>query len=279
MTPILGDEDASLTVGDLAARTGVAAGTLRMWEKRHGFPVPVRLTSGHRRYRESDVEAVRRVVEARDRGTRLDRAVAEVLAPAPVGESVYGLLRQRRDEAPSHQMRKGTLTALSHAIEDEFCSTSDRGRLLGGFQTMAFFEPAAPRWTEFARLSQGVTVFAEHADGAAPMPPSIQHIPIATEARSRREWFVVCESTTMPVVMAGWEVPGQRPVGDMDRSFEVSWSLDPAVVSDAIRVCRRIADGAGYHLDPPETSLADARPGAGSSLFLRALSYADRRAS
>ncbi len=279
MTPILGDEDASLTVGDLAARTGVAAGTLRMWEKRHGFPVPVRLESGHRRYRESDVEAVRRVVEARDRGTRLDRAVAEVLAPIPVGESVYGLLRQRYDDAPSHQMRKGTLTALSHAIEDEFCSTADRGRLLGGFQTTAFFEPAAPRWTQFARISQGVTVFAEHADGAAPMPPSIQHIPIPPEARSRREWFVVCESTTMPVVMAGWEVPGHRPVHDMDRSFEVSWSLDAAMVSDAVRVCQRIASGVGHHLDPPESSLADAGPGAGSSLFLRALAYADRRAS
>ena len=36
-------------------RTGIATGTLRMWEQRHGFPVPERSPSGHRRYRESEV--------------------------------------------------------------------------------------------------------------------------------------------------------------------------------------------------------------------------------
>lgn len=278
MAPVSGEEESSLTVGDLAARTGVAAGTLRMWEKRHGFPVPVRLESGHRRYRSSDVDAVRRVVEARDRGVRLDRAVAEVLAPTPVGESVYGLLRRRYDELPSHQMHKRTLTALSHAIEDEFCATADRGRLLGGFQTTDFFAPAVARWEEFARLSRGVVVFAEPVADTAPMPSSIHHVPIHPEARSRREWFVVCESTTMPVVMAGWEVPGQRRVRDADRAFEVSWSLDPAMVSDAIRVCQHIADGSGHDLDGPDPALAEAGPSLGSSLFLRALSYADRGA-
>ena len=29
-----------LTIGDLVARTGVSEGTLRMWERRHGFPSP-----------------------------------------------------------------------------------------------------------------------------------------------------------------------------------------------------------------------------------------------
>ena len=31
-----------LTIGDLADRTGVPPATLRSWEARHGFPVPVR---------------------------------------------------------------------------------------------------------------------------------------------------------------------------------------------------------------------------------------------
>ena len=44
----------SLTIGELAERTGLSPTTLRMWEQRHGFPTPVRLPSGHRRYEESD---------------------------------------------------------------------------------------------------------------------------------------------------------------------------------------------------------------------------------
>ena len=49
---------ATLTIGDLAARTGLTTATLRMWESRHGFPVPTRLDSGHRRYDEHDVGQV-----------------------------------------------------------------------------------------------------------------------------------------------------------------------------------------------------------------------------
>ena len=58
------------------ARTGVSEGTLRMWERRHGFPLPERLPSGHRRYRESDVELVLRVVRERDSGLSLAAATA-----------------------------------------------------------------------------------------------------------------------------------------------------------------------------------------------------------
>ena len=44
-----------LSIGEIAARSGVAVGTLRMWEARYGFPVPGRLPSGHRRYSEAIV--------------------------------------------------------------------------------------------------------------------------------------------------------------------------------------------------------------------------------
>ena len=66
-----------LAMGDLVGRTGVPEGTLRMWERRHGFPVPERLPSGHRRYRESDVELVLRVVRERETGLSLAAAIYE----------------------------------------------------------------------------------------------------------------------------------------------------------------------------------------------------------
>ena len=250
-TDVLSGEDATLTVGDLADRTGVAAGTLRMWEQRHGFPVPTRLESGHRRYRESDVEAVRRVAHARDRGVRLERAVAEVRARAPIGESLYSMLRKRHANLTSHRMRKGTLEALSHAIEDEFCATDDRSRLFGGFQSSAFYEGAAHRWEEFSRLAGSVVVFAEPQEGWRPSSDRVVHVPLPEGSHARREWFLVCESSTLPVALAAWELPGQVGVPDRDRSFEVTWTLDPATVTDAVRVCQEIARLNGVEIDGP----------------------------
>ena len=37
-----------LSIGDVAAETGVGESTLRMWEARYSFPTPKRLPSGHR---------------------------------------------------------------------------------------------------------------------------------------------------------------------------------------------------------------------------------------
>ena len=67
-----------LAIKDLAERTGIAAGTIRMWEQRYGFPEPARTAAGYRIYTEQDVVALRRVLAFRNRGlsvpAALDRA-------------------------------------------------------------------------------------------------------------------------------------------------------------------------------------------------------------
>ena len=275
MIPSATGDDARLTVGDLAARTGVAAGTLRMWEQRHGFPVPVRLASGHRRYREGDVEAVLRVVAARDRGVRLEQAVAEAHTLDRVGDSVYALLRARHSELAPQRMRKATLQSLAHAIEDEFCSTVDRTRIMAGFQTTAFFASALPRWETVAQVVGEAVIFAVDAGVPLTTDAPIRVVELAADAPTRREWFIVCESSTLPVVMAAWELPGHDRAADKDRTFEVMWSLDPAVVSDAVLACGQIAARAGHDLDGPDPALAAMAPAASASLFLRAMAYVD----
>ena len=57
-----------LAIREIADRTGIAAGTIRMWEQRYGFPRPERTPSGYRMYSEDDVETLRRVVALRGRG-------------------------------------------------------------------------------------------------------------------------------------------------------------------------------------------------------------------
>src|SRR3954452_4527299 len=91
--------NAGLTIREVAARSGVPAGTLRMWEERYGFPKPRRLPSGHRRVNEDHVEQVRAVVAARDSGLSLPAAIERVSgAPHERRESLFGLLSLRRPE-------------------------------------------------------------------------------------------------------------------------------------------------------------------------------------
>lgn len=61
---------AHLSIGDVAEETGITPETLRVWERRYGKPVPVRLPSGHRRYTGTQVAWLRNVSEALARGLR-----------------------------------------------------------------------------------------------------------------------------------------------------------------------------------------------------------------
>ena len=59
-----------LSIGDICSETGLSADVVRVWERRYGFPVPVRLPSGHRRYRQEDLHRLRLMAEAVAQGHR-----------------------------------------------------------------------------------------------------------------------------------------------------------------------------------------------------------------
>ena len=65
-----------LSIGALSRATGIPVETLRTWESRYGYPVPVRKPSGHRVYPMSSVPRLRRVAEALARGLRASEVVA-----------------------------------------------------------------------------------------------------------------------------------------------------------------------------------------------------------
>ena len=62
--------EARFSIGEVAEQTGLSPDAIRVWERRYGRPVPVRLPSGHRRYRENEVVFLRRVAEGVARGHR-----------------------------------------------------------------------------------------------------------------------------------------------------------------------------------------------------------------
>lgn len=89
----------TLSATEFARLTGVSRERLRTWERRHGFPEPVRASGGARRYVLSDVPrsiAVRRAVEA---GTPLPQAIADAQAEPPA-EATAATLAAGLDAAP-----------------------------------------------------------------------------------------------------------------------------------------------------------------------------------
>jgi DICT domain-containing protein len=279
------DQPASLTIGDLARRTGLTPAVLRTWEARHGFPRPHRLESGHRRYDESAVALVERVLRRRDAGIRLEVAIAEAAAStAPETPSVFAELRRRHPTLAPQRLRKSTMLALSWALEDECCARAESPMLWGAFQEQRFWLPSATRWNELARVARSTMVLADFdrvANAGAPRRPT--QVPLAEDAPMRREWAIVCDAVDLPACLAAWELPGQTTVADRDRIFEAVWTIEPQAVRDAARVCAQVARSAGVSEAAPllyelaEDPVPRALDVAGATvLFNRVVAYVDR---
>jgi MerR family transcriptional regulator, light-induced transcriptional regulator len=238
--------EASLTIGDLVERTGVSEGTLRIWERRHGFPTPERLPSGHRRYHEADVELVLQVVRERADGLSLPAAIARARASAAQGvASVFAGLRRQRPELQPIRLRKPMLLALSRAIEDESCARAERPLLFAAFQRERFYRQSERRWRDFARTAELAVVFADFARARRPSGGPVE-LPIERAAPLSREWAVVCQAPGHAVCLSGVELPPTRRPADRTREFDVIWSVEPDVVRAACEICVELA----RHADP-----------------------------
>jgi DICT domain-containing protein len=262
-----------LSTAQLAARTGVPAGTLRMWESRYGFPAPARLPGGHRRYSERDVAAVSEVVRLRELGLSLTAAIERARRPEPAPvTSVFAGVRQRRPEVAPSILSKRVVLELTRAIEDEYCAHAAYGNLIASFQRERFYRLAQRRWNELARTASAAVVLADFAEVAEP-PDAPVEVPIDAAHPLAREWTLIIDAPGARACLAAWEQPSQTELPDAERRFEVLWSFEPQVVRAAREVAtellRRLAPEVARRL--PEVD-ADAVANVGQPAFATALS-------
>ena len=258
-----------LTISEVAERTGVTEGSLRMWETRYGFPEPTRLPSGHRRYSPQDVERVRQVARDREGGlsmrAAIERASRTAAAPEP---SIFAGVRRRRPDLVPYLLPKRTLIGLSHAIEDECCARAERPVLFGSFQREAFYRRAEQRWRELSRTAEVSVVFADFSKPRTPKGAPAE-VPIDRADPLGREWSIVCDASGYAAFLAGWERPGQDDVPDLDRRFETVWSVEPRLVREASRIGAGLVErSAPELLAPIEDRLRETPPPSGEELRL-----------
>jgi DICT domain-containing protein len=204
------------------------------------------------------------VAREREAGTSLAAAIARVLQAAEQPEaSIFAGLRRRRPELSPYLLPKRTMIGLSHAIEDECLALAERPLVFASFQRERFYRDAESRWRELSRTAAVAVVFADFPERRDP-PQGPTELPLDRSDPLAREWSLVCEAPGYSACLAGWERPGQEQVDDLDRTFEALWTIEPALVREAVRIALGLASrsapeiGASVdaHLDgtPPETS-------------------------
>jgi DICT domain-containing protein len=234
-----------LAIKDVAERTGIAAGTIRMWEQRYGFPAPERTSSGYRRYTEDDVDALRKVLALRHRGLSVPAAIsrAQDTGGASDHPSIYAAVSAQDAAARPLILKKATLAALSKAIEHEALALAAAPIVFGAFQQERFYRRVERRYRRLALHADAAAVFADFAGGVRHPEGSPAEIPIDCDDALGNEWAVIIDAPGYAACLLAWEQPGVAEPGgpnDADRRFEAIWTIDPQATRRAAQVAARL---------------------------------------
>jgi DICT domain-containing protein len=250
-----------LAIKDVAERTGIAAGTIRMWEQRYGFPVPERTPAGYRRYTEDDVDTLRKVLALRHRGLSVPAAIsrAQDTGSASDHPSIYAAVVAQDPTARPRVLRKATLVALSRAIEHEALALAAAPVVFGAFQEERFFRQVEQRYRRLAAHADAAAVFADFPGGLRHPEGGPAEIPIAPDDALGNEWAVIVDAPGYAACLLAWEQPDVNPA-DSDRRFEALWTIDPEATRRAGQVAARLTGRADPAFGERLTELLTDRP-------------------
>ena len=234
-----------LAISDVAEETGIAAGTIRMWEQRYGFPTPERTASGYRRYTPEDVERLRRVQAYRARGLSVAAAIERARETGGTSDlpSLYAVVAGQDRVAHPHVLRKSTLMDLSRAMEHETLAHAAAPVLFGAFQEERFFRAIEPRWRRLADHADACAVFADF-DAERRPPDGPIELPISRAGALGNEWALIIDAPGFAATLVAWEQPrteSEHELPERDRRFEAIWTLDPGTTRRAAVAAARMA--------------------------------------
>jgi DNA-binding transcriptional MerR regulator len=227
-----------MTIGQVAELTGLSEPTLRAWERRFGFPTPIRGAGGQRRYSEAQVEQLRQIVRDREGGLSLEAAVGRATQDPTAAHTVFAALSER-PETSAITIRKPQLTRLVQSVEDEVMATGARPLIIGSFQKERFYRQVERRWAELARTAVLTVARADFAELRT--AHGVLEVPLGPAEPAAREWSLVCDGPGAAFALAAWELVGHGARSDAERSFELLWSAEAVSARRAARVAVDLA--------------------------------------
>jgi DICT domain-containing protein len=249
----------SFAIKDVAEQTGLAAGTIRMWEQRYGFPEPARTPAGYRVYTPQDVLTLRRVIALRGRGFSVPAALerAREMVSATDRPSIFAALASGDAPVRPQRLRRATMLALSQAIEDEALARAAGPIVVAAFQREANYRAVEHRYRRLAHVADAVAVFAHFSDLGERSDDEPVEIPIDVADALGHEWAVVVDAPGFAACLVGWETPHETRG---DRVFEAIWTMDAGVVRQAVQVGAALAARVSPQLGRRLESLLSDRP-------------------
>ena len=275
-----------LAISDVAEQTGLAAGTIRVWEQRYGFPEPARTPSGYRIYQAEDVEILRRVVAYRDRGLSVPAALERARAAGGSTDrpSLFGAIVTAGEPVRPQRLRKSTLFAISRAIEDETLARAAGPIVIGAFQDASNYRAVEHRYRRLAKVADACVAFGSFSEVSGGDGEPVL-LPVDPDESLGAEWAVVVDAPGYAACLLGWETPESqrdRELPDRERCFEAVWTLEPTTVRRAALVAsslaRRSAPEVGARLEEllQDRPLAVEAPAPGlTALANRIVGYLD----
>jgi DNA-binding transcriptional MerR regulator len=238
-----------LAIKEVAERTGLAAGTIRMWEQRYGAPVPSRTATGYRVYTDEDVDLLRRAIGFRETGLSVPAALERARGSGGPTDrpSIYGAIASGEAPVRPQVLRKRTLLAISRAIEDETLARAAGPVVFAAFQTERNYRAVEHRYERLAANADAAVVFADFPEARTEEGHPAE-VPIGSADAIGNEWAVVIDAPGYAACLLAWETPeSQRDdhLPDRERCFEALWTLDPRVVRRAALVGAALAARAG----------------------------------
>src|SRR3954468_14012830 len=226
-----------LAIKDVAEATGVAAGTIRMWEQRYGFPEPARTPAGYRIYTEEDVVAIRRVVSYRDSGLSVPAALerARSLGGTTDRPSIFAAIASGDAPVRPQRLHKPTLVAISRAIEEEAMARAAGPVVIAAFQAERNYRAVEHRYRRLAQVADAVGVFAGFDAVRISSEDEPAEIPFGPADALGHEWAVIVDAPGYCACLAGWET------AEPGRVFEALWTTDPEIVRRAAQVGAALA--------------------------------------
>ncbi|MEN9217654.1 MAG: DICT sensory domain-containing protein [Gloeomargarita sp. DG_2_bins_126] len=131
---------------------------------------------------------------------------------------------------------KASLTALSHAMEDQVLGGGDEPLVIANFQKERYYRQETRRYRQLAQYTSQIYVLAAPETDFAQVSEPYETIPFDPGDPLAQEWHLVVLGSHYAACLVCRERPSDTPLMDQARRFEGIWTFDRGVSQTVARL-------------------------------------------